>query len=60
MISPAKGAETSIYLATTPELKETGKYWDKCKLATPTADIEDEAVQDELSEKTKQILAKYL
>jgi retinol dehydrogenase 12 len=31
-VSPAKGAETSIYLATSDEVKgESGKYWDKCK-----------------------------
>lgn len=31
-VSPAKGAETSIYLATSKEIEgESGKYWDKCK-----------------------------
>ncbi len=31
-VSPAKGAETSIYLATSNEAKgQSGKYWDKCK-----------------------------
>jgi NAD(P)-dependent dehydrogenase (short-subunit alcohol dehydrogenase family) len=31
-VSPAKGAETSIFLATSDEVKgESGKYWDKCK-----------------------------
>jgi retinol dehydrogenase-12 len=31
-VSPAKGAETSIYLATADELKgQSGNYWDKCK-----------------------------
>ena len=31
-VSPAKGAETSIYLASSAEVKgESGKYWDKCK-----------------------------
>ena len=31
-VSPAKGAETSIYLATSEEAKgQSGKYWDKCK-----------------------------
>ncbi len=31
-VSPAKGAETSIYLATSDEVKGvSGKYWDKCK-----------------------------
>jgi NAD(P)-dependent dehydrogenase (short-subunit alcohol dehydrogenase family) len=32
-VSPAKGAETSIFLASSDEVKEqSGKYWDKCKL----------------------------
>lgn len=31
-VSPAKGAETSIYLACSEEVEgESGKYWDKCK-----------------------------
>lgn len=31
-VSPAKGAETSIYLATSEEVKhQSGKYWDKCR-----------------------------
>lgn len=31
-VSPAKGALTSIYLASSPEVKGvSGKYWDKCK-----------------------------
>lgn len=31
-VSPAKGAETSIYLASSNQIKsESGKYWDKCK-----------------------------
>lgn len=31
-VSPAKGAETSIFLATSNEVKgQSGKYWDKCK-----------------------------
>ena len=32
-VSPAKGAETSIYLASSDEAKgQSGKYWDKCKM----------------------------
>ena len=31
-VSPAKGAETSIYLASSAEAKaQSGKYWDRCK-----------------------------
>jgi NAD(P)-dependent dehydrogenase (short-subunit alcohol dehydrogenase family) len=32
-VTPAEGAETSIYLATSDDVKGiTGKYWDKCKM----------------------------
>ena len=31
-VTPAEGAATSIYLASSPEVAgETGKYWDKCR-----------------------------
>jgi hypothetical protein len=31
-VNPDKGAETSIFLATSVEAKgQSGKYWDKCK-----------------------------
>jgi NAD(P)-dependent dehydrogenase (short-subunit alcohol dehydrogenase family) len=34
MLSPARGAETTIYVATSPEVaKVSGKYFDKCKEA---------------------------
>jgi predicted nucleotide-binding protein (sugar kinase/HSP70/actin superfamily) len=31
-VTPEKGAETSVYLATSNEAKgQSGKYWDKCR-----------------------------
>ncbi|MCS6809174.1 MAG: SDR family oxidoreductase [Bacteroidota bacterium] len=37
MISPAKGAETTIYLASSPEVEGiTGEYFDKKKIAIPS------------------------
>ena len=39
LISPEKGAETQIYLANSPDVANiTGKYFDKCQVATPTAE----------------------
>lgn len=36
-VSPEKGAETSVYLATSEEIKGvSGKYWDKCKPKPPS------------------------
>lgn len=43
-ISPEKGAETIVYLASSPEVaKLSGKYFYKCREATPT----NEAVDDQ-------------
>jgi NAD(P)-dependent dehydrogenase (short-subunit alcohol dehydrogenase family) len=43
-ISPAKGAETIVYLAASPEVDGvSGLYFDKCEPATPTAEAQDDA-----------------
>ena len=37
MLTPEKGAQTSIYLASSAELNNvTGKYFDKCKAKAPS------------------------
>ena len=36
-ISPEKGAETIVYLASSPEVSRNGEYFYKCRPATPTA-----------------------
>ena len=42
--SPAKGAQTSIYLASSPEVEGvTGKYFTKQRLATPPKLAQDDA-----------------
>lgn len=42
-LSPAKGAETLIYLASSPEVAGVnGKYFYKCRPATPTAAAQDD------------------
>lgn len=52
--SPEKGAETSVYLASSDEVKGvSGKYWDKCKEKDPSkkaSSVEDAARLWELSE----------
>ena len=42
MLSPADGAKTSVYLASSPEVANvTGKFFDKCREVTPTAAAQD-------------------
>lgn len=49
MISPEKGAETIIYLATQPGLeKNSGSYFKKCKVAKTDPIAEDVAAQEKL------------
>ncbi len=48
-ISPEKGAETIIYLASSPEVAATsGEYFYKCRPATPTAGARDDATANRL------------
>jgi NAD(P)-dependent dehydrogenase (short-subunit alcohol dehydrogenase family) len=43
-LSPAEGAKTLIYLASSPEVDGvTGKYFEKCKEAMPTAEARNDA-----------------
>lgn len=56
-ISPAKGAETSIYLATSPEVENvSGKYFDKKKAVESSAASRDENLQKRLWETSEQIV----
>jgi NAD(P)-dependent dehydrogenase (short-subunit alcohol dehydrogenase family) len=48
-ISPEKGAETIVYLASSPEVAGvTGEYFYKCRPAIPTADARDDAAAKRL------------
>jgi NAD(P)-dependent dehydrogenase (short-subunit alcohol dehydrogenase family) len=48
-ISPEKGAETIVYLASSPEVSGiSGKYFYKCRPATPTAGGRDDAAANRL------------
>jgi hypothetical protein len=56
-ISPEKGAETSIYLATSPEIEGvTGKYFANCHEKRPSANARDE----ELAERLWTFTAKFV
>jgi NAD(P)-dependent dehydrogenase (short-subunit alcohol dehydrogenase family) len=52
-ISPEKGAETIIYLATSDDVaKVTGKYFYKCRAVDPTSDAQDDAAARRLWEES--------
>ena len=43
-ISPEKGAETIVYLASSPEVAGiSGEYFYQCRPATPTTEARDDA-----------------
>jgi NAD(P)-dependent dehydrogenase (short-subunit alcohol dehydrogenase family) len=48
-ISPEKGAETIVYLASSPDVaSKSGEYFYKCRPATPTAGGRDDAAAERL------------
>jgi NAD(P)-dependent dehydrogenase (short-subunit alcohol dehydrogenase family) len=51
MLSPANGAKTSVYLASSPEVANvTAKFFDKCREVAPTASAQDAAAARRLWE----------
>jgi len=55
-ISPEKGAETIVYLASSPDVADTtGKYFYQCKESTPTAEAQDDASAKRLWEETERL-----
>lgn len=57
-ISPEKGARTTIYLASSPEVDGvTGGYFSKCKPATPSAVARDAAAARRLWDVSEQLVA---
>ncbi|MEW5739741.1 MAG: SDR family oxidoreductase [Myxococcota bacterium] len=56
MLSPAQGAQTSIYLASSPEVANvTGGYFAKSKPHTPTAEALDDAAAKRLWEVSERL-----
>jgi NAD(P)-dependent dehydrogenase (short-subunit alcohol dehydrogenase family) len=48
-LSPEKGAETIVYLASSPDVaSHSGEYFYKCRPATPTAGARDDAAAERL------------
>jgi NAD(P)-dependent dehydrogenase (short-subunit alcohol dehydrogenase family) len=55
-ISPEKGAETIVYLASSPDVAgETGGYFSKCQKARPTAAAQDDAAAQRLWEESARL-----
>ena len=57
LLSPQKGAECSLHVATSPDLAQTtGSYFDKSRAKPASADARDEAQQERLWELTEAII----
>jgi NAD(P)-dependent dehydrogenase (short-subunit alcohol dehydrogenase family) len=58
LISPERGAECSLYVATSPDLAETtGAYFEKSRAKPASRDARDEAQQERLWQLTEEIIA---
>lgn len=56
---PETGAQTSIYLATAPELESvSGRYFEKCREKAPSKLAQDEALAKKLWAKTEALVAR--
>jgi len=59
-ISPERGAETIVYLATSPEVASvTGKYFVKCREKRSSKSSYDVKLRKRLWEETERLLQKY-
>jgi NAD(P)-dependent dehydrogenase (short-subunit alcohol dehydrogenase family) len=57
-ISPAEGAKTIVYLASSPAVEGvSGLYFDKCAPATPTAEAQDDAAATRLWAESEKLAA---
>jgi NAD(P)-dependent dehydrogenase (short-subunit alcohol dehydrogenase family) len=58
-ISEEEGAKTTVWAATAPELeKVTGKYFDKCREASPTSEAQSDASAARLWKLSEELVAK--
>ncbi len=56
-ISPEKGAETLVYLASSPEVANvTGEYFYKCRPATPSRQAQDDRAARRLWQETEKLV----
>jgi NAD(P)-dependent dehydrogenase (short-subunit alcohol dehydrogenase family) len=59
MISPEKGARTSVYLASSPEVEgKTGDYWVRCHVGKPSRAARDDAAAERLWTVSEELIAK--
>lgn len=59
MLSPERGAQTSIYLASSPEVEgKTGGYYHRSKLASTSAAAQDRATAERLWKVSEALVAK--
>jgi NAD(P)-dependent dehydrogenase (short-subunit alcohol dehydrogenase family) len=57
-ISPEAGAETSVYLATSPEVAGvSGQYFDKCRVVEPSRAAQDAAAAEPLWQISEELVA---
>jgi NAD(P)-dependent dehydrogenase (short-subunit alcohol dehydrogenase family) len=55
-LTPEQGAETLIYLASSPEVAgQSGGYYGKCRLETPSAGAQDDAAAEQLWAESERI-----
>jgi NAD(P)-dependent dehydrogenase (short-subunit alcohol dehydrogenase family) len=55
-LSPKKGAETIVYLASSPDVADvSGKYFYECRPKTPTAQAQDDAAAQRLWQETEKL-----
>ncbi|MEX0883036.1 MAG: SDR family NAD(P)-dependent oxidoreductase [Cyclobacteriaceae bacterium] len=61
MISPKKGAETGIFLATTAKVPgENGGYYKKSKIASPSKKAQSKKLRDQVWERSEKLVQPYL
>ncbi len=61
LITPEKGARTSVYLACSPKVEGvSGVYFIRCRPATPSRQARDDALAEALWERTEALLSPWL
>jgi hypothetical protein len=59
MISPEKGARTSVYLASSPEVEgKSGGYWARCQEGKPSRAARDDEAAERLWKVSEELIAK--
>jgi hypothetical protein len=57
ILTPEKGARTTVYLASSPEVADTtGKYFVKCRVRNPSSAAQDEAAAARLWSSSEELV----